>query len=178
MRPTPPSDCGNRLAGVLAELLAIDVIAGQLAQPELRGIVANAFETKLAAQFFKVEVVALGQRVRHVHAESGQLHRRVARHQPFAQRRQRHRKLDRRARLRARRERQLLVHHGQDAPARGINHHGGPVHVAQRVDRSLPDYWILSGRDVTLKNVALRERTGSEALVVTMMAMDKNGGMQ
>ncbi len=73
-------------SGYVAKLLAGDVVAGQLAQAELGGVVANALKAKLAAQLLKVEVVALGQRLGHVHAEAGKLHRRVAGDQAFRER--------------------------------------------------------------------------------------------
>ena len=63
---------GQFLVGIDAELLAGDVVAGQLAQAELVGVVAHALKAQFAAQFFKVKVVALGQRLGHVHAEAGQ----------------------------------------------------------------------------------------------------------
>jgi hypothetical protein len=112
-------------------LLAFDVVAGQLAQAELVGVVAHALEAQFAAQLLKVEVVALGQRLGHVHAEAGQLHRRVARDQALRERGHGHGELDGGAGLGARRERQLLVDHGQDAAVGGIDDHGGAVHVAQ-----------------------------------------------
>ena len=75
----------NRLVGIGAELLAFDVVAGQFAEAELSGIMANALETKFAAEFFKIKIVALGDCVRHVHAEACKLHRRIAGDQAFAQ---------------------------------------------------------------------------------------------
>ena len=64
--------CGKRLVGIDAQLLALNVVAGQFAEAELVGVVANALKAELAAQFFKVEIVALGQRLGHVHAEARQ----------------------------------------------------------------------------------------------------------
>ncbi len=109
---------------------------------------ANALKTKLAAQLLKVKVVALGKRLGHVHAETGELHRCVARNQSLRERRQGHRELDGGAGLGAGRERQLLVDHGQNAPVGGIDDHGGAVHVAQSVDGGLADHRILAGCDV------------------------------
>src|SRR3974377_1698655 len=63
----------NRLARVNAQLFAFDVVTCQFTQAELVGIVANALKTKLPAEFLKVEVVALGQRIGHVHSEAGEL---------------------------------------------------------------------------------------------------------
>src|SRR5579872_454778 len=68
----------NRLIGIDTQLLARDVIARQLAQSELRSIVPHPVKSKLAAQLLKVEVVAVRQRLRHVHPEARQVHHRVA----------------------------------------------------------------------------------------------------
>ena len=115
---------------------------------------AHALKAQLAAQLLKVEVVALGQRLGHVHAEAGQLHRRVAGDQALRERGQGDGELDGGAGLGARRERQLLVDHGQNAAVGGIDDHGGAVHVAQGVDGGLADHRILAGRHVALANFA------------------------
>ena len=137
MRPTPPSEDGNDRVGIDAKLLAFNVIAGEFAKAELRGIVAHALKTKFAAEFFEVEVVALGQRVGHVHAEAGKLDRSVARNKTLRKRGQCYGKLDGGAGFSSRREGQLLVDHRQNASVGGIDHDGGAVHVAQGVDRGL-----------------------------------------
>jgi hypothetical protein len=145
MRPTPPSDSGKGLIGIDTQLLAGNVVAGQFTQAELGGVVAHALKAQFAAQFFKIEVVAVGQRLGHVHAKTGQLHRRVAGDKAFRKRGQRHSELDRRARLGARRERQLLVDHGQDAAIGRIDDHGGAVHIAEGVDGGLAHHRVLAG---------------------------------
>ena len=170
--------CGYRLIRIDAQLLARDVVAGQLAEAELRGVVANAVEAEFAAQFLKVEVVAMGQCLGHVHAEAGQLHRGVAGDQALRERRQGHGKLDGGAGLGARRERQLLVDHGQDAPVGGVDDHGGAVHVAQGVDGRLADHRVFAGGDVAGKNVAAGKGTGREALIVAMAADMKRSPAQ
>ena len=159
---------GNRLIGILAELLAVNVVAGQLAQAELRGVVADAIKAQFAAQFFEVEVVALGQRLGHVHAEAGQLDRRVARDQALGERGQGNGELDGGAGLGARRKRQLLVDHGQNAAVRGIDDHGGAVHIAQRVDGRLAHHRIFAGRHVAGEDVAFGKGAGRKALVIMM----------
>ena len=82
-------------------MLAGNVVAGQLAQAELRSVVAHTLEAQFAAQFLKVEVVALGQRLGHIHAEASQLHRRIARDNAFRESGKGHGKLDGGAGLRA-----------------------------------------------------------------------------
>ena len=59
-------------------MLAGNVIAGEFAEAELRGVVADAIEAEFAAELLEVEVVALGQRLGHVHSEAGKLDRGVA----------------------------------------------------------------------------------------------------
>ncbi len=149
------------------------LITSQLAQAELRGVVAHALKAQFAAQLFKVKVVAVGQRLGHVHAEAGELHHGVARDQPLRQRGQGHGQLDGGAGLGAGRKRQLLVDHGQNAAIRWVDDHGRAVHVAERVDRGLTHHRIFAGRDVTLADASVEDRADRDVLVITMMA-DKN----
>ena len=142
---------GKLLVGIDAQLFAFNVVAGQLAQAKLVGVVAHAVEAQLAAQFLEVEVVALGQRLGHVHVEAGQLDRRVAGDQALGERGHGDGELDGGAGLRAGREGQLLVDHGQDAAVGGVDDHGGAVHVAQGVDGRLADDRIFAGRHVAGK---------------------------
>ena len=51
------------LVRIDTKLLAGDVVAGQLAQPKLVGIVADALKAERAAQRFKVEIVGVSQRL-------------------------------------------------------------------------------------------------------------------
>ena len=87
----------------------------------------------------------------------------------FAQRRQCHRELDRRARLRAARQRQLLVDHGQNASAGRFDRHHGAVHVAERINGCLTNHRVFTRSHVAFGNVA-RKRTGVETLVVMAAA--------
>ena len=146
---------GNCLVGILAQLLALDVVAGQLAEAELVGVVADALKAEFAAQLFKVEVVALGQRLGHVHAEAGELDRGVARDQALRERGQGDGELDGGAGLGAGRERQFLIDHGQDAAVGGVDDHGGAVHVAERVDGGLADDGVFAGGDVAGEHVGM-----------------------
>jgi len=131
-------------------------------------------KAQFPSQLFEIQVVALGQRVGHVHAEARQLHHRVPRHQSLRQRRHGHGDLDRRARLSARRERKLLVHHRQDPPVRRVNDHGRPVHVAHRVNRRLADHWILAGRYIACKDISAGKGVGRKPLVGMMVARSKS----
>ena len=56
----------------------------KFAQAELRGIVVHALEAEFAAELFEIKVVALRQCIRHVHAETSEMYRRVARDEAFA----------------------------------------------------------------------------------------------
>ena len=105
---------------------------------------------------------------------AGELDWSVARNKAFAKRGQCDGKLDGRAGFCARRKRQLLVDHGQNASVGGIDHDGGAVHVAQGVDRGLADDRIFAGGDVARKDIALGKGTGGEPLEVTMTAMGKD----
>ena len=53
MRPTPPWLLGQFLVGIDAKLLVGDVVAGQLAESELVGVVADALKAEAAAQRFE-----------------------------------------------------------------------------------------------------------------------------
>ena len=108
---------GQFLVGISAQLFAVNVVAGQLAEAEEVGVVAHALKAQFAAQLLKVEIVALGQRLGHVHAEAGKLHRGLAGDQVLRKRCHGYGNLDGRAGLRTGREGQLLVDHGQDAAA-------------------------------------------------------------
>ena len=130
------------------------MVSGQFTKSELPGIVVNAFKSEFATELFEIEIVALGDGIRHVHAEAGQLHWRVARNETFTQRCQGNRNLNGGAGLSTRGKRELLVDHGKDAAIRWIDDHCCPVHVAQRVNRGLADYWIFSSSDVAGKDVA------------------------
>ena len=88
--------------------------------------------------------------------------------------RQRYGKLDGGAGFGSRRKRQLLVHHRENASVRRIDHDGGAVHVAQRVDRGLANNRIFTRGDVARKDIALGKGTRSEALEETMTAMGKD----
>jgi hypothetical protein len=140
--------------------------------------VPYAFKTKFAAEFFEVEVVALGQRVRHVHAEAGKLDRSVARNKTLRKRGQCYGKLDGGAGFSSRRERQLLVDHRQNASIGGVDHDGCAVHAAQGVDCGLANYRIFAGGDVALKDIALGKGTRGEPFKETMAAMGKDSTAQ
>ena len=156
---------GDGLVRILAELFALDLVAGEFAKAELGGVVADAVKAEFAAQFFEVEVVALGQRLGHVHAESGELDRGVAGDETFRERGQGDGELDGGAGLGAWGEGQLLVDHGKDASVGGVDDHGGAVHIAESVNGSLADDGVFSGSDVACEHIIAGKGTGGEALV-------------
>ena len=156
-------------------MFAVNVVSGQFAQAELGGIVAHAIKPQFPAQFLKVKIVALGQRLGHVHAEASQLHRRVARDQPFRKRGHGNGELDGGAGFSARRKRQLLIDHGQDAPVGRVDYHGGAVHIAQGIDGRLPDHWILARRYVACADGACDKGVGRKPFVGLMAATLERG---
>ncbi len=132
------------LIGINAQLLAGNVVAGQFAQAELVGIVADAIEAQFAAKFFKIEVIAVGESLRHIHAETGQPHQRIPRDNPFGKSGQGHGELDRRAGLGTWRKRQFLVHHRQDPAVGRIDDNGRAVHIPEGVNGCLTNNRILA----------------------------------
>ena len=162
--------CGQFRVRIDAQLFAFNVVAGQLAQAELGGVVADALKAQLPAQLLEIEVIAFGQRLGHVHAETGQLDRGVARNQALGERGHGDGNLDGGAGLSARRKGQFLIDHGQDAPVGGVDDHGGAVHVAHGVDGRLADHRVLASRHVACKNVSAGIGTGAEMLIEAMAA--------
>ncbi len=160
----------NGLVGINAQLFAGDVVPRQFAQAELVGVVANALKPQFAAQFLEVEVVALGQRLGHVHAETRQLDHGVAGNQAFRQSRHGHGELDGGAGLGAGRESQLLVDHGQDAAIGGVDDHRCAVHVAESVNGGLANDRVFAGSHVFGHDVPMGKRAGRETLVIVMPA--------
>jgi hypothetical protein len=71
------------MIGILAQLLALNVVTGQLAQPELPCVVPYPLKAQLAPQLLKIKIVAVRNRLRHIHAEAGKFHHRVARYDAF-----------------------------------------------------------------------------------------------
>ena len=132
---------------------------------------AHALKAEFAAEFLKIEIVTLGQRLRHVHTEAGELHHGVAGDERLRKRRQCHRELDGGARFSTRRERKLLVDHGKDAAVGGIDHHCGAIHIAERIDGRLANHRILARRDVALTCSSLNKRAGREAFVIVVAAV-------
>ena len=166
---------GQFLIGVDSQLFALDAIPGQLAQAELRGIVAHAIEAQFSAQLLEVEVVALCQRLGHIHAEPRQLYHGVPGNQSLGKCGQGYGQLDGRTGLGPRRQCQLLVHHSQDAAVRRVDDHRRAVHVAERVNRRLADQGVLPGRDIARANVAGNKRACRKPLVPPMAARSEGG---
>jgi hypothetical protein len=135
---------------------------------------AHPLEPKAAAKSLKVKVVRFGQSLGHVHAiVAAQVYRGILGDDPLLQGRERNRNLDRRTRLSATREGQLLVDHGQNAAIARVNRHSCAVHIAQGVDRRLPYHWIFSGSHISLSNVRVGKRTGGKVLVGTVAHQDR-----
>ena len=85
-----------------------------------------------------------------------------------------HRDLDRRARLRACGQGQLLVHHRQDTAVVGIHRDDRTVHPAQGLNRSCANHWIFTRRDIAL-DLVIGERTGVKALAIIVMFLAGDG---
>ncbi len=85
----------------------------------------------------------------------------------FTQPGQRYGDLDGGAGLRAFTERELLVDHGQDASAGGINGDDGAVHVAQSFNRGLAHDGIFAFNDVAVC-IVVTKRVAGEALNIAM----------
>ena len=90
-----------------------------------------------------------------------QVHHRVPLDQPFLKRRKRNRQLDRRARLRPARKRQLLVHHRQNPSRRRIDRQRRPIHVPESLDRGRTNDRIFSRRNIAIC-LPIRKRAGIE----------------
>ena len=91
----------------------------------------------------------------------------VLRHQALVQRRQSHGKFDSRARLRAARQRQLLVNHRQHASAGWLNRDYGAIHVAQGINGCLADNRVFAFSDVAARDT-FGERTHKKAFVISV----------
>ena len=141
-------------------MLAVDVPARQFAQSKLVGVIADPLEAQLASHRLKVGVVGVRQRRGQVHAPVlAQRNFRVFGDDVFAQRRQGHRNLDGRTRLRSGRQRQLLIHHRQDASAVGIDRDHRAVHIAQGFQRGRAHDRIFTRGDVAF-HLIVGKRTG------------------
>src|SRR6185312_250208 len=77
-------------------------------------------------------------------------------------------------------ERQLLVHHGQDAAVGRVNGNDGAVHVAESVNRCLAHDRIFTRGDVAIGHI-VGIGTGGEALVIVLsppVIADMPGGFR
>jgi len=138
-------------------------------------VVSDLLEAELAPQRFKIGVVGVRQSLGKIHAAAAaERNFSVSRNQALVQRRQGDRKLDRRTRLRAAGERQLLVDHGEHTPAGGLDRDHGAVHVAERIDRRLAHYRVLAFGEVAGGN-ALGKRAHVKALVIAVLESGTTG---
>src|SRR5262249_37297990 len=83
------------LVRIDAEVLAFDVVAGQLAQSKEVGVVLYLLESEPASQRFEVCIVRVSERLSERHARApSDLDRRVTRNHSFAQGRESYCQLD------------------------------------------------------------------------------------
>ena len=156
----------------MSQILTADVPSRKFAQSELVSVIADPLEAQLASHRLKVSVVGVGQRGGQVHPPIlAQRNFSVFGDDVFAQRRQRYRDLYGRARLRSGRQRQLLIHHRQNAPAVGIDRDNSAIHIAQRFHRRRAHDRVLTRGDVAF-HLVVGERTGVEALVIMVPLVD------
>ena len=162
--------------GISPDVFGGDVIAGQFAESVLMRVVADLVEAEFASDGFEVRIVRVRESCGEIHAAAtAERDFRVLVDQAFAEPGQSDGELDGGAGLRAAGKREFLIHHGEDASARRLDRDHRAVHVAQRVDRSLPYGWVFARGDVAFRNLGC-EGTGVEALVITMAAM--RGGIR
>src|SRR5579883_1543842 len=139
-------------------------------------VVMNFFEAEVAAQRFKVGIVRVRQRSSQIHAIAAtKVNRSVFCDDAFTQRGKCDRKFNSRAGLCAGRKRELLVHHGENASAGGLDGDNGSVHIAKRVNRSLTDNWVFTSGDIAFGDVSRGEGTGGKMLIVVMTAAMQAG---
>ena len=159
------------LLGINAEVLAVDVVTRQLAQSKLVRVIADLVKPEFASQRLEIRIVRARQSVGEIHAAAtAKRDRRVFVDEAFTQSCERDRDFDGRTGLRAARQRQLLIHHGENAATGWLDRHHGSIHVAQRIDGGLPHDRIFARNDIAFGYV-FRERAGVEAFVVAMPAM-------
>src|SRR5581483_3266925 len=166
--PYSAETCGNYFFGVDAGLFTCDVIAGKLTESVKVCIVRDLLKSKLAAESFEVGVIRMCEREGEVHVITpAETHLRFLGDNAFTEGRKRHRQLDCRAGLGSARERHLLIHHGQNAPAGGLDREDSTIHIAQCVDGRLTHNGIFTCSDVAVRNV-IGVRTGVEVLVIVV----------
>ena len=150
---------------------------GELAGYHIDGEQLGAYPDKeiSAAEGGVARMCSFGQGVGHVHAEAVEPDHGVAGDQALGECGHGDGDLDGGTRLRAGRESQLLVDHGEDAAVRGVDDDSGAVHVAECVDGGLADDGVLTGGDVGGEEIAGGKGTGGEALVVAMAGAGESG---
>ncbi len=145
-------------------MLAFDAVTGKLAESELVRVKADLGKAETASDGLKISVVGMRQRLRKSHVcASAERDGFFTGNNFFTQPGQRHGDLDSGAGLRAFTERQLLVDHGKNASAGGINGDDGTVHIAQRINSGLAHNGIFTFNDVAISDV-IGKRTGGKCL--------------
>src|SRR5438270_11152764 len=119
------------MIGERAKMLALDAVTGKLAEPELVRIKTDFGKAETASDGLKISVVGVRQRLRKSHVcASAERDGFLTGNNFFTEAGQRYGDLDSRAGLRAFTQRQLLVDHGENASAGGINCDDSTVHIA------------------------------------------------
>src|ERR1700739_3233973 len=145
-------------------MFALNSITGKLAQSELVSVIAYLGKAEASPDGFKISVVGVRQSLGQAHVcASTQRDGFFTGNYFFTQAGQRHRDLDGGARLRALTQRQLLVDHGKNASAGGINGNDGAIHVAKRIDSGLAHDGIFALNDVAI-GIVVTEGIAGERL--------------
>ncbi len=122
------------------------VVAHALAEAEHLVVFNHPVKTELRAHLLKEIVVRMRQGFRQAYVTPGTYaNHGVPGNHAFLQSRNRDEWLDCGTRLEARGKRHLLVHHGKNATARGINSHHRTFFMTQRVERYFPNDRIIRG---------------------------------
>src|SRR5579859_5970162 len=131
----------------------------------------NALKSELAPESLKIKVVGFRQRLsqRHVRVRRN-FHGSIARNQSFAQGCQSDRELYRRTGRSPFRERQILVHHRQNASIGRINRDHGAIHIAQSVNCRLTNDRIFAATDIPSGEIGHGKGISGEMLVIATMS--------
>ena len=142
------------MIGEGAEMLAFNAVTGKLTESKLVRVIADLGKAEAASDGLKISVVGMRQRLGKASCARVRRARWILPgNNFFTEAGQRHGNLDSGTGLRAFTERQLLVDHGKNASAGGINGDDGAVHVAQRINSGLAHHGIFTFNDVAVSNV-------------------------
>ena len=162
-------------AGESPQMLTRNVPSGQLAQSELVRVVAYLFKSQTPAYGLEIGVVRVRQSFGQVDfPAAAKRDGSLLLDDVLVQRGQSDGNFEGRARLRALRERQLLVDHRQDAAALRIDGDDRAVHVPQRIECRATHNRIFAGGHV-VRPLAFGKRAGVETLDITPLAAARHG---